>query len=87
MVETGHGVDLLEEELFEEGVFDHFLFGDALDSVKCRGGGGFGGKEDVTEATLTESPDGVEMIGVEYVFGLEFEVAFEHGREVLVLMI
>ena len=35
MVETGHGVDLLEEELFEEGVFDHFLFGDALDSVKC----------------------------------------------------
>ena len=41
----------------------------------------------MTEAALTKSPDGVEMIGVEYVFGLEFEVAFEHGREVLVVMI
>jgi hypothetical protein len=41
----------------------------------------------VTEATLAESPDGVEMIGIEDVFGLEFEVAFKHDGEVLVLMI
>lgn len=87
VVEAGHGVDLLEEELFEEGVFDHFLFGDALDSVKRWWGGGFGGKEYVTETALAESPDGVEMIGVEDVFGLEFEVAFKHGSEELVLMI
>lgn len=44
MVQTGHSVDLLKEKLFEKGVFDHFLFGDALDSVKCGGRGGFGGK-------------------------------------------
>lgn len=35
MVETGHGVDLLEKEFFEEWILDHFLFGDALDGVKC----------------------------------------------------
>ena len=41
----------------------------------------------MTETALAQSPDGVEMIGVEDVFGLEFEVAFEHAAEVLVLMI
>lgn len=35
MVQTGHGVDFLEEEFFKEWVLDHFFFGDALDSIKC----------------------------------------------------
>jgi hypothetical protein len=79
VVETGHGVYLLEEELFEERVLGHFLFGDTLHGVKCWWGGGFGREENVTESAFAQAPDWVEMIGVEEVFGLEFQVAFEHS--------
>ena len=33
----------------------------------------------MAEASLSESADRMEMVGVEDVFGLDLEVAFEHG--------
>ena len=78
MVQTCHGVNFLKEKLFEKGVFDHFLFRDALDSVKGGGRCGFGGEEYMSETSLSQSADGVEMVGVEDIFGLDLQVAFEH---------
>ena len=55
--------------------FDDFAFVEQFEGNVFSGFFVFG-HLDFTEAALTESPDGVEMIGVEYVFGLEFKVAF-----------
>ena len=72
MTEQRHGVDFLQKKTFELRIFDHFLFGDAFDSVACGGGGGFGGEEDVAEPAFAQPPYRIVAVAVENVFGLRF---------------
>lgn len=44
VLQWGHGVDLLYKSFLELRIFDHFLFGEALDGVVGWWGGGFGGE-------------------------------------------
>ena len=80
MTEYGHGVDLLEKEPFELRVFDHFLFGDALDGVASGGGGGFGGQQHVAEAAFAQPTYCVVAVGVEDRFGLALQHALQHAK-------
>jgi len=62
MLHHCHGVDLLQQKTSQLWIFYHFFLGYALYGEASRGGGGFGGEEDVAEAALAQPADRVISI-------------------------
>ena len=78
MLQCCHGVDLLYEAFLELWVFDHLLFGEALDGVIGGGGGSFGGQHYMSEASFTDFAYAVELVGIKDVARLQLLAAFYH---------
>jgi hypothetical protein len=64
MIQSGHGVYLLNKTFLELRVLNHLLFGQAFDRVVAGRRGGFGNKQDVTETPFAYFSYAIELARV-----------------------